>query len=222
MENLTLIGSILAVQILAWLTPGPNIVLIVRNSLIYSRKSGIWTAVGIAVGNCVHITYTVTGLALIISTTPFAFNAIKFLGIGYLIYLGIKTIFIRVETKEEDTVAQRHYDLTPFQAAKTGFITNILSPKAPLFFASIFAMVVESGAPLWVVMVLWIAMPLNSFMMATLHSLLFSLKRVRHAVAKYQRIVNALLGMALILLASILASANNNRAVFNLQVQPCG
>lgn len=209
MEHLTLIGSVLAVQILAWLTPGPNVVLIVRNSLVYSRKSGIWTAAGIAIGNVVHITYIVSGLALIVSATPAAFNVIKHLGIGYLIYLGIKTIFIRVATKEESVAAESRRDLTPFQSAKTGFITNILSPKAPLFFASIFAAVVETGAPFWVVVFLWITMPLNSFMMATLHSLLFSLKKVRHAVAKHQRIVNMLLGMALIALAIILVFTSN-------------
>jgi threonine/homoserine/homoserine lactone efflux protein len=161
--------------------------------------------VGIAIGNIVHITYIVSGLALIVSATPAAFNVIKYLGIGYLIYLGITTLITRVATSEGDTFAESRRDLTPFQAVKTGFITNILSPKAPLFFASIFATVVESSAPFWVTVFLWIAMPLNSFMMATLHSVLFSLEKVRHTVAKYQRIVNALLGMALILLALILA-----------------
>ena len=143
MENFILIGTILAVHIFAWFTPGPLFVLIVRNSLVYSRKSGIWTAVGIAIGNFIHITYSVTGIALLISASPIASNIIKFLGVGYLAYLGIKTFLIKVETQKAEATTDVHKDISPFHAAKIGFLTNILSPKASLFFASIFATVIN-------------------------------------------------------------------------------
>ncbi len=203
-ENLVLIGTILAVHIFAWFTPGPLFVLIVRNSLVYSRKSGIWTAVGIAIGNFIHITYSVTGIALLISASPITSNIIKFLGVGYLVYLGIKTFLIKVETQKADT-SDGHKDLSPFQAAKIGFLTNILSPKASLFFASIFGTVMSTGAPFWVVIFLWIAMPLNSFIMASILSLFLTQKKVRDAYGKYQHIVNKVLGVALIVLAVIIA-----------------
>ena len=57
-------------------------VLIIRNSLVYSRKSGFWTAVGIAIGNFIHITYSITGLSLIISALACSLNAIKYLGVA--------------------------------------------------------------------------------------------------------------------------------------------
>lgn len=203
-ENLILIGTILAVHIFAWFTPGPLFVLIVRNSLVYSRKSGIWTAVGIAIGNFIHITYSVTGIALLISASPVTSNIIKFLGVGYLVYLGIKTFLIKVETQKADTLDERK-DLSPFQAAKTGFLANILSPKASLFFASIFGTVMTSGSPFWVVVFLGIAMPLNSFIMASILSVFFTQKKVRSAYEKYQSIINKILGVALLVLAAIIA-----------------
>jgi len=205
MENVILVGTILAVHIFAWFTPGPLFVLIVRNSLIYSRKSGIWTAVGIAIGNFTHITYSVTGLALIISASPIASTIIKFLGVGYLVYLSIKTFLIKVETQEVDTASDERKDLSPFQAAKTGFLTNILSPKASLFFVSIIATVMASGSPFWVIVFLWIAMPLNSFMMASIFSVFFSQKKVRAVYEKHQHIVNKVLGIALLVLAGMIA-----------------
>ena len=55
MESLILIGTILAIHLLAWFIPGPVFVLIIRNSLVYSRKSGMWTALGIAIANIIHI-----------------------------------------------------------------------------------------------------------------------------------------------------------------------
>jgi len=205
MEIFTLIITILAIHIFAWFTPGPMTVLIIRNSLVYSRKSGIWTAVGIALGNAVHITYSVTGLALIISTSPVAFNIIKFLGVGYLAYLGIKTFFIKIETQKSDKKSKKHKDISPFKAIRIGFIANILSPKASLFYASIFANVMAFGVPFWVVIFLWIAMPLNSFVMASIYSLFFTQKKIRIFYANYQHIVNKLLGAALLVFAIIVA-----------------
>ena|SRR3989338_1027957 len=205
MENLILIGTILAVHIFAWFTPGPLFVLIVRNSLVYSRKSGIWTAVGIAIGNFIHITYSVTGITLLISASPITSNIIKFLGVGYLAYLGIKTFLIKVETQKTDTTSNERKDLSPLQAAKIGFLTNILSPKASLFFVSIFATVMASGSPSWVVIFLWIAMPLNSFIMASIFSVFFTQKKVRAIYEKHQHIVNKVLGVALLVLAGMIA-----------------
>lgn len=202
MESLILISTILTVHIFAWLTPGPLFVLIVRNSLVYSRKIGVWTAIGIAIGNFIHITYSITGIALIISTSAIAFNVIKFLGVGYLAYLGIKTLFIKIETQKADT-PDEHKDISTLKAVKIGFLTNILSPKASLFFASIFATVLSSGSPFWVIAFLMIAMPLNSFVMASILSVFFTQKKVRSVYSKYQGIVNKCLGAALILLAAM-------------------
>jgi threonine/homoserine/homoserine lactone efflux protein len=192
----------LAIHVFAWFTPGPLFVLIIRNSLVYSRKSGIWTAAGIAIGNFIHITYSVLGLALIISASPVAFNVIKFLGAGYLVYLGTKTFLTKLET-QSGIAYHKHKDISPFEAAKTGFLTNILSPQASFFFASIFTTVMASGSPFWVVLFLWIAMPLNSFLMASILSIFFTQKRVRNVYANYQHIANRLLGAALFLLAGI-------------------
>ena len=205
MESLILISTILVIHIFAWFTPGPLFVLIVRNSLMYSRKTGIWTAVGIAIGNFIHITYSVTGIAFIISTSAIMFNVIKFFGVGYLVYLGIKTLSIKVEKQKADS-SIGHKDIPAFKAVKTGFLTNILSPKASLFFASIFAMVISSGSPSWVVIFLWIAMPLNSLVMASILSVFFTQKRVRSVYTKYQYITNKFLGAILLILAVIIAS----------------
>lgn len=204
MENFILIGTILAIHIFAWLTPGPAFVLIVRNSLIYSRRTGIYTAAGMAIGNIVHITYSVTGIALIISASGTAFNAIKFLGVGYLIYLGIKTLLLKIGAQKTDT-QEKYKDISVFDAIKIGFLTNILSPKAFLFYTSIFATVLSSEPPFWVVVFLMAAMPLNSFIMASVLSIFFTQKKIRSVYSKYQSIVNKCLGVALILLAVMIA-----------------
>ena len=200
MESLTFIGTILTIHILAWLTPGPLFVLIIRNSLVYSRKTGVWTALGIAIGSLIHTTFSVTGIALIISTSATAFTLIKFLGAGYLAYLGVKTLLFKIETQETDA-SWEYRDISAFNAVKIGFLAIILSPKAWLFFISIFASVLASGSPSWVVIFLMVAMALNEFVMASVLSIFFTQKKIKSIYSKYQHIVNKCLGVALILLA---------------------
>ncbi len=203
LQNVFLIGSILTIHILAWLTPGPLFVLIIRNSLVYSRKTGIWTACGIALGNMTHILYSVTGISLLIQNSVSAFTLIKFLGVIYLSYLGIKTFFLKIETPNE-RVHEKKHDISPISAVRIGFLTNVLNPNASLFFASIFAGVFASGAPLWVVGFLMIAMPCNSFLMASLFSLFFTQKKVQLFYVKFDQVINKLLGVILIILAAII------------------
>jgi threonine/homoserine/homoserine lactone efflux protein len=162
MQNAILISTILSVHILAWFTPGPLFVLIIRNSLVYSRKSGLWTAAGIAAGNFVHITYAVIGTFFVISLSSAAFHIITFLGACYLTYLGIATFLIKVDAITTGLPSGQK-DITPLKAAHLGFTADILSPKASLFFVSIFSTVIASGPPFWIVAFLWITLTFIKF-----------------------------------------------------------
>jgi len=205
MQNIILILSILGIHFLAWFTVGPQFVLIVRNSLLYSRKTGIWTAVGIATGNSIHITYSVITITLVTSVSPTSFVVIKFLGVFYLTYLGIKTILAKKQTKNNSSEKDKKTDLTKLQSIRIGLITSILSPKASLFFVSMFGVVISAGSPWWVIIFLLIAMPTLSFSMASMWAIVFSQNKIRAIYNKYQSIVNKFLGGALIVLAIIIA-----------------
>lgn len=203
MENYILIGSILLIHIFRWLTPGPQFALIIRNSLMYSRKTGFWTAVGFAIGNLINIFLSVTGIALIITKSPFAHNAIKYLGAGYLIYLGFKTFLVKIKFKNLKT-EEKHHNISPLTATKIGLITNLLNPNAPLFFISIFGGLITSNAPNWVISFLMIAMPLNSLFMASLWTVLFTQKTIKGLYMKFEPTINKFLGIALILLGLVM------------------
>ena len=200
MESLIFISTILSIHILAWFTPGPLFVLIIRNSLVYSRKTGIWTAVGFSIGNLIHISFALLGISLLISTSDIASSMIKFIGAGYLVYLGIKTLLMKIPAQKADGLTG-HKDISALHAIKIGFLTNIFSTGAYLFFASIFAAVLSSGSPSWVIAFLGIAMPLNTLIMASILSVFFTQKRVKALYARFQYLLNTCLGAALILLA---------------------
>lgn len=199
MENLTLIGTITLVHFLALISPGPDFILAVRNSLAYSRKTGIYTAIGFSLGIAVHIFYSVLGLALIISKSILIFNAIKFLGAGYLIYIGIKSFGskasrINVENEEKKS------DIRPTQAIKMGFLTNILNPKATLLFLSLFTFVVKPETPAYVLVIASAIMIINTALWFSLVSIFFTQKRVQNIFNKFQGAFNKIFGGLLIAL----------------------
>src|SRR6187397_1533709 len=80
---------IVSVTFLVMVSPGPDMVLVLRNTLVGGRRAGLHTSMGILSGNLVHITYCVLGLGLLISQSIMAFSALKFAAALYLIYLGI-------------------------------------------------------------------------------------------------------------------------------------
>src|SRR5688572_16198096 len=126
------IGFALAVS------PGPDFLLIARHTLVHGRKAGFTAFAGNRTAFCVHILLAVFGLALAIRTSETLFNAIRILGAGYLLYLGVGNIaeFLRHRVSGQPGVSS---EPIPYgQAFKEGFLTNLLNPKVGLFFLSLF------------------------------------------------------------------------------------
>src|SRR3990167_823924 len=69
-QYLSSILSLVGLVMIALISPGPDFAIVVRNSLIYSRKTGLFTALGIALGILVHVSYTLLGLGLVIAKNP--------------------------------------------------------------------------------------------------------------------------------------------------------
>ena len=84
--------AVALITVLAVISPGPDFAMVTRNSYAFGRRSGLIAALGIACGVQVHVFYTVFGIAVIITQSPMLFMAMKWLGAGYLIYLGIKSL----------------------------------------------------------------------------------------------------------------------------------
>lgn len=199
MNYLGLIGSVTLIHLLAVISPGPDFIMCVRNSLTYSRKTGIWTAVGFGAGIAVHIFYSIAGLALLISQSPLLFDLIKYLGAGYLIYIGIKS-FIAKSSKIKLGEHKKKKDISPFAAVKIGFLTNVLNPKATLFFLSLFTMVISPDTPKLIMGILGFIMIVNTFLWFSFVASVLTQKRMRLIFERFQGAFNKSLGGLLILL----------------------
>ena len=129
-------------------SPGPNMAMTLRNSLTRSRKAGVNTAVGLALGDAVHVAYCLLGIAVVISQSILLFNVIKWAGAAYLIFIGIKSLRAkRHNPVEAERPGATHEPMGAMAAIRSGFLTSLLNPKVTLFFLALFTQVIQPDTP---------------------------------------------------------------------------
>ena len=153
MEYLSTWTLIVVLMLFAAMAPGPDFVLAIRNSLTYSRRTGIFTALGFGLGVCVHVTYCILGIAAIISRSILVFNVLKFAGAAYLIYIGWHALRSKGFEDNDEKPTHAKTDLSIFKAIRMGFLTNLLNPKATMFFLALFTQVINPHTPLAIQMI---------------------------------------------------------------------
>ena len=148
MDNLYLheFLTLAVVHFLAVVAPGADFAMVVKQSYVYGRRTAVLTSVGIGLGMLLHFAYTLVGLGIVISQSIFLYNAVKFLGAGYLFYLGVRSILAKKYAAPVIT-GERSDAPSAFRAVWAGFLVNALNPKATLFFLSIFSVIVSASTP---------------------------------------------------------------------------
>lgn len=153
-QGLLLISSI---HLLAAASPGPDFVLVSQQTLSHGRKTGFLCSLGIALGLSVHILYSSFGLAAVIANSTTALWVIKILGGSYLIWLGIKGLKAKAASTEQASsapptsasVPSSSRTPSPSRTIAMGFLCNALNPKAPIYFVSLFTLVLSPDMPLY-------------------------------------------------------------------------
>lgn len=200
--------TIATIHLLAVMSPGPDFALIARNSFLYSRKAGIYSAAGLALGIVVHIIYSLVGIGFIISKSVVLFSAIKFLGASYLIFIGYKSLRSKPK-RSEDAKQERKEDLGKFDALKMGFLTNILNPKVTLFFLSLFTQFIDPETPLIIQMIYGAEMSAMTFVWFSLVATLLAKKRIKEKFSALRHHFERVFGAVLILLGIKVALSNS-------------
>lgn len=189
--------TVVTIHLLAVMSPGPDFILISRNSLVYSRKVGIFSAIGLALGILVHITYSLVGIGFIISRSILLFSILKFLGAGYLMYIGYKCLKVKPQ-KSEDMQLEKKDDIGRLAAVRMGFLTNVLNPKASLFFFALFTQVISLNTPKLIQVFYGLEMASMTFAWFALVSLLLSHKVIKIKFSSVQHYVERTFGVILI------------------------
>lgn len=200
--------TIAVVHLLAVVSPGPGFLMVTRHSLMHSRKAGISVAIGIGLGSMVHITYSLIGIGLLISRSLLLFNVVKYAGAGYLFFIGVKSLRAKKSADGEESKTPPERTLTPFIAVRTGILTEILNPKATLFFLALFTQFIDPLTPKYVEVLYGAEMVFVGMLWFTLVALLFSNSKVRARLEKVQHHIERVTGLVLVSLGVKLALAS--------------
>ncbi|MBM3730774.1 MAG: LysE family translocator [Actinobacteria bacterium] len=139
-ETSNLIAFISATAVLL-LIPGPAIILNLNRTLADGRSHGLATVAGLEIGDTIQALLAALGISAVLATSISIFNAIKWGGVVYLIFTGVKTLLTSPDEIHGDPT---HTTLA--QSFRQGIIVNALNPKTSLFFLSIFPQFVDAKA----------------------------------------------------------------------------
>ena len=197
--------AVITITLLAVISPGPDFAMVSRNSLILSRRAGVLTALGIGLGVLVHVAYTLVGVGLVIQQSLWLFNAIKFIGAVYLVYLGVKMLRSKPSRVSVDGGLASLSDLA---AMRTGFLTNALNPKTTIFIISLFMQVVRPDTPLAVQIGYGAFISVAHVAWFSLVALCFSAGPVRDGLLAVRHWIDRVFGGLLVGFGILLAVAN--------------
>lgn len=191
-------STVALIHLLAVASPGPDFAIVVRESVAFGRRAGIFTALGVGAGIFVHVAYSLLGIGLIVSQSIVLFNALKWLAAAYLLYIGIKALRAKPADPARAELGLEQAARSPRAAFTTGFVTNGLNPKATLFFLSLFTVVIDPHTPLTVQAGYGLYLALATALWFCLVAMLFSRPRVRAGFARLGHWFDRLMGVVLI------------------------
>ena len=199
------LGLMLAFGINA-VIPGADFAMVLRQSVVHGRREALLTSAGIATSILVHGTYTLLGVGVIVGQSLLLFNILKWAGAAYLVWLAIAAL--RSPPPQPPVVAEgavaRKGDMAPFAL---GFLTNLLNPKAVLFFLALFTSLVSMHTAGQVKVIYVGSMSLMLFAWFALVSIFFTTPSVRQGFFRVGRWFNRVTGITFLALAVRVALA---------------
>lgn len=191
--------TVALVHLLAVASPGPDFAVMVRQSLRQSRPVAWLTAAGIGTGILVHVTYSLLGIGLIIQQSLALFTVLKTVGALYLTWIAIQCLRAKAggaltEIASEQAQGRR-------AAFRLGFLTNVLNPKATLFFVSLFSVVISPQTPVLVQMAYGVYMALVTALWFAAVASFFTLPGIRRGFARFGHWLDRTMGCVLLALA---------------------
>ncbi len=127
------------------LIPGPAVTYVVNRSVSDGRAIALASVAGLELGNFMHVIAATVGLSAVLATSATAFNIVKWVGAGYLVAIGVKTLITR-----PDPLSGRTTHTTYRRAFTQGVVVNTLNPKVALFFLSFLPQFIDTArGPAW-------------------------------------------------------------------------
>lgn len=196
-------GAILAaalVHLAGAMSPGPNFVIVGRNSMAGGFRAGATTALGVAIGSIGHAALALVGISALLAAMPAVYRGIQIAGGLYLVWLGIQ--MWRAPKIAPDTPNSPLPEELGGFSLRSGFFkglaVQLTNAKAGIFFVSVFAASLPPHAPHWALATIAALVFLNALIWYGLVARFFAIGRVRRGYLRWQRCIDRVTGTVMI------------------------
>jgi RhtB (resistance to homoserine/threonine) family protein len=163
---------VFAIHAVALISPGPDFAVVTRLSIVSGRRAGMWAAAGVAASIGIYVLVCLLGLSLVIAALPGLSRVLSVAGALYLAWLGVQCLRSRGELPATEQAPPDG------RAFLTGLLTNLLNPKAMLYFGSILSQVLGTSLSATEGALLWGVLVVESMLWFSLVAGLFSSQKV--------------------------------------------
>ena len=191
--------TVALLHLFAVASPGPDFVLVSRQSFRYGRMVAIWTSAGIAIGILFHVALSLAGLSLLLQNQPDFFWYLKLVAALYIGYLGLTSLILKgpINLQGNSTDGEGRY----LKSISSGFLTNALNPKAFIFFITVFTLVINEDTGIVIKSLLGIYMSTATFIWFTFISILLTNQKATERFKKTIPWLEKITGLFLLILA---------------------
>ena len=139
------LGFVLACWIIS-ISPGAGAIASMSSGLNYGFRHGYWNALGLQLALLVQIGIVAAGVGVLFATTPWAFWAVKWFGVAYLLYLAYLQWMAPIQSIE---IQQEQPNKSRFKLVMYGFLINMSNPKAIVFLLAVLPQFLDLSKPQW-------------------------------------------------------------------------
>ena len=189
--------TVFLLHLFAVMSPGPDYVLVTRQSIRYGRRVALWSSGGIGFGILFHSLLAVTGILFFIASNDFYLIFLKLICSAYLLYLGITSIINTSNFDQNRVNDDKWSNANGFVA---GLLTNITNVKALLFFITLFGVVLDSQSQGNLILY-GIYMAFTTFVWFSLVSYIFTSDIFKSQFLKFFKFFEKFLGVVLVIIA---------------------
>ncbi len=189
--------TVFLLHLFAVMSPGPDYVLVTRQSIRYGRRVALWSSGGIGFGILFHSLLAVTGILFFIASNDFYLIFLKLICSAYLLYLGITSI---IKTSNFDQNRVKDDKWSNANGFVAGLLTNITNVKALLFFITLFGVVLDSQSQGNLILY-GIYMALATFVWFSFVSYIFTSDIFKSQFLKFFKFFEKFLGVILVIIA---------------------
>ncbi|MFT6257223.1 LysE family transporter [Shewanella sp. AC34-MNA-CIBAN-0136] len=214
--DMTLLAGLAVIHIVALMSPGPDFAIIVKMATQQTRLTALYCAFGIAVAILIHTFLSLMGISVMIQQSHVAFMTVQLIGSSYLAWMGygaLKSAITSMISKRRNSdisstqpnVAKAAL-ISSLKGFKVGLYTNLLNPKALIFFITLFSVLITPQVNYSTKIAATVLLFVLSLVWFSLLALILSKPRVQQKLLAANTIIDLLVGIIFIAVAVTIAN----------------